>query len=146
VTGAVTALGDTLFPAASLAEGLRQDASATVHALVRLRVWHPLLAVAVAIGLVVYSQATRQRAGEVLGASPQAVVALVTAQLSAGVLTLVLPVPVWMQPVHLVLADSVWVALVVLAARAAEAESGALRRATAEGRGAAAHAVAAARS
>ena len=31
MSGAVTALGDTLFPAGSLAEGLRQDLSPTPH-------------------------------------------------------------------------------------------------------------------
>ena len=47
MTGAVTALGDTLFPAGSLAEGLRQDFSPTAHLLLRLRVLHPTLAVLV---------------------------------------------------------------------------------------------------
>ena len=49
MSGAVTALGDTLFPAGSLIEGLRQDISPTVHVLVRLRVWHPVIAVAIAL-------------------------------------------------------------------------------------------------
>jgi heme A synthase len=35
VSGAVTALGDTLFPAGSVAEGLRQDFSPTAHLLIR---------------------------------------------------------------------------------------------------------------
>ncbi|HZH31749.1 MAG TPA: COX15/CtaA family protein, partial [Pyrinomonadaceae bacterium] len=43
VSGAVAALGDTLFPVNSLAEGIRQDLSPTAHFLVRLRVLHPLL-------------------------------------------------------------------------------------------------------
>jgi len=64
VSGAVAALGDTLFPAGSLAEGLRQDLSPAAHALVRLRVMHPLLALVVG-GLVLYaaSYANRVRAG-----------------------------------------------------------------------------------
>ena len=39
-------------------------------------------------------------------------------QFGAGLLNLVLLAPVWMQIVHLLLADVVWVALVLLAARA----------------------------
>jgi len=35
-----------------------------------------------------------------------------------GLLNLVLLAPVWMQIVHLLLADAVWIALVLLAARA----------------------------
>ena len=41
VSGAITALGDTLFPAASLAEGKAQTFSDSAHVFVRLRVWHP---------------------------------------------------------------------------------------------------------
>src|SRR5204862_5952385 len=46
VTGAIAALGDTLFPATSLAVGMQSDFSATAHFLLRLRVIHPILAVA----------------------------------------------------------------------------------------------------
>ncbi|MEJ7712003.1 MAG: COX15/CtaA family protein [Pyrinomonadaceae bacterium] len=45
MSGAVAALGDTLFPSRSLAEGLRQDFSATAHLLIRLRLLHPTLAI-----------------------------------------------------------------------------------------------------
>src|SRR5262249_9639108 len=52
VSGAVTALGDTLFPPGSLIEGLRQDFSPTAHFLIRLRLWHPLIAVSVYLYLI----------------------------------------------------------------------------------------------
>ncbi len=45
ITGAIAALGDTLFPAVSLAEGLRQDLSGASSLLLRLRVLHPVFAV-----------------------------------------------------------------------------------------------------
>src|ERR1700691_1386540 len=45
VTGAIAALGDTLFPAISLAQGFHQDFSDAASFLVRLRVVHPTLAV-----------------------------------------------------------------------------------------------------
>ena len=44
IAGAVTALGDTLFPAETLAEGIEQDLSPSAHFIVRLRVWHPVFA------------------------------------------------------------------------------------------------------
>ena len=47
VSGAVAALGDTLFPSESLAAALNQDMSPTAHFLIRLRLWHPFLALAV---------------------------------------------------------------------------------------------------
>ena len=46
-SGALTALGDTLFPAGSLAEGLRQDIDPAAHFLLRLRIFHPIIAVVV---------------------------------------------------------------------------------------------------
>src|SRR5690606_3091366 len=49
VSGAVAALGDTLFPARSLRDALAADLSATSHLLIRLRIWHPALAIAVAV-------------------------------------------------------------------------------------------------
>src|SRR5262249_26155144 len=44
-TGAIAALGDTLFPATSLAAGLQQDFSEGSSFIVRLRTLHPILAV-----------------------------------------------------------------------------------------------------
>lgn len=116
VSGAVTALGDTLFPAGSLAEGIAQDFEATAHFLVRLRVWHPLIAVLVGLyvtflaGLLVLFRANpaiRRLCGLLFG--------LFVAQLLAGVVNLLLLAPVWMQLVHLLLADLVWITLVQLA-------------------------------
>ena len=52
--GAVVALGDTLFPHASLAEGIAADLDPTSHFLIRLRIWHPILAVAASL-LAVFS-------------------------------------------------------------------------------------------
>ena len=48
MSGAVTALGDTLFPVNSLAEGIAADLDPSAHFLIRLRVYHPVIAVLVA--------------------------------------------------------------------------------------------------
>ncbi len=45
VSGAVAALGDTLYPAASHAEGLAATLSPGSHILLRLRALHPVIAV-----------------------------------------------------------------------------------------------------
>lgn len=117
ITGAVTALGDTLFPAATLAEGLRQDLDPRTQLLLRLRVVHP--PAAVLAGLVLVYGATLAARGS---ASPRArraalvLGALVVVQLVAGAVNLGLLAPVGLQLVHLLLADLVWIALVVLAA------------------------------
>src|SRR5262249_57294452 len=44
VSGAITALGDTLFPVTTLAEGEALTFSGAAHVFVRLRLWHPVLA------------------------------------------------------------------------------------------------------
>jgi heme A synthase len=115
VSGAIAALGDTLFPAASVSSGMRQEFSATASALLRLRALHPVVAVAGAIVLLAAAM-TAWRSGRPTAARMGAMVALlVCAQLASGVLNIALLAPAWMQIVHLLLADLLWVALVVTA-------------------------------
>ena len=123
-SGAIAALGDTLFPARSLAEGLRQDAEPTAHLLLRLRVWHPIFAVAVGAYLVVAGVALAElRPGRTVRRLAAALAALFVVQLGAGLLNLLLLAPVWMQLVHLLLADGVWIALVLSGAAALAGEA-----------------------
>jgi cytochrome c oxidase assembly protein subunit 15 len=118
-TGAIAALGNTLFPVSSLAEGLQQDFSPTSHVLLRLRVLHPVLGVGggVLVALLAAVTAFRSRAPRVL-VSAGVVLSLVILQLFCGVATLLLLAPVWLQIVHLLLADALWIAVVLLASLA----------------------------
>jgi heme A synthase len=119
MSGAVTALGDTLFPAASLAEGLRRDFSPGAHFLLRLRVVHPVLAVAVGLGLAAAAAAVaRRRATPEVRRWARRFAALYAAQIVLGFVNLALAAPVALQLVHLVLADLVWIAWVLLAGAA----------------------------
>ncbi|MFK7992270.1 MAG: COX15/CtaA family protein [Sandaracinaceae bacterium] len=117
VTGAITALGDTLFPSGSLAEGVAEDFAPTAHFLVKLRVWHPVTAVV--MGVFVTGQAVwagvRHRT-ETTVSLAKAVAFLFGAQLVGGFVNLVLLAPTWMQLVHLLMADALWIALVLLTA------------------------------
>jgi heme A synthase len=106
MSGVIAALGDTLFPARSLAEGFRQDLDPAASIFLRLRLLHPLLAVVTAACLAFYAVLYR---GWTL-------LALVATQVTAGALNLVLLAPIWMQIVHLLLADLVWIALILLCA------------------------------
>jgi len=119
-SGAIAALGDTLFPARSLAHGFAQDFSEGAHFLLRLRALHPLLAVLVGAGVVAAAALlTRARPGVpgVLRAA-QLLGMLYALQLGVGLVNLVLLAPVTLQLVHLLLADLVWVSLVRLGALA----------------------------
>ena len=114
-SGAVTALGDTLFPAGSLAEGLRQDLAPGAHFLVRLRVWHPLLAFAVGGVVVFWGQQLRARTGDsAVGFWAGALMLVYLAQLAAGSLNLMLLAPSGLQILHLLLADLTWLVAVEL--------------------------------
>ena len=115
IAGAIVALGDTLFPAHSLAAGLRQDLDTTASLFVRLRLVHPLLAVAAGVWAVFY-------AGRVAADAPNAkkyarwVAVLAVIQVLCGAANWLLLAPVWMQMIHLLLADTFWIALVLLVA------------------------------
>lgn len=118
-TGAVTALGDTLFPAATLREGMLQDISPGAHFLERLRIWHPLLAVVGGATLVYIAQGLRASLD-----SPDVarwawvLTGVYVAQVAVGSLNLLLLAPAPIQLTHLFLADMVWIALVMMAAHA----------------------------
>lgn len=119
ISGAVTALGDTLFPAGSVVEGIQQDLSEDAHFLIQLRVIHPILAIATGIYLVFAARMISQlRANFWTSRFSQAVSSLFFIQLLAGALNLVLLAPIWMQLLHLLLADLVWITFILLAATA----------------------------
>jgi heme A synthase len=116
VTGAIAALGDTLFPARSLAEGMAQDLSHASHPFVQLRALHPFIAVATAV-LLMFATSTWMRSGEAeMKSRAKWLAALTVGQVAIGGLNLVLAAPAAMQLVHLFAADAVWIALVVLSA------------------------------
>ncbi len=116
VSGAVTALGATLFPVTSLAEGLRQDLSPTAHVLIRLRFFHPFIAIAVSAFLISTAWLVRAwRPSEWTKRLANALIALVVVQLAAGLINLLLHAPISLQLVHLLLSDLIWIAVVLLA-------------------------------
>ena len=86
-SGAVAALGDTLYPAQSLLGGLAQDVSPTAHFLVQLRIAHPILALAGAL-LVAFAASRVLQATDDAGArsAAWAVSALALLQLAGGLL------------------------------------------------------------
>ena len=92
---------------------------------VRLRVWHPVIAVAIALYVVAYlapALATRRPGGATTKLS-RILIGLVAIQLAAGFVNVILLAPIWMQIIHLALAAAVWVALVLLGAAALAADA-----------------------
>ncbi|MEM7331551.1 MAG: COX15/CtaA family protein [Chloroflexota bacterium] len=112
--GAVTALGDTLFLSGVIGSN---DAGAE-HFLISLRAWHPYLGAGVSGYLFLmgywilksYKQSQIKR---------QAIwiVGFLALQGGVGILNIFLKAPVWMQVIHLFLADTIWILLILLSAK-----------------------------
>ncbi|HYK36906.1 COX15/CtaA family protein [Alloacidobacterium sp.] len=115
VSGSLAALGDTLFPATSLRSALAEDFSAKSAWLLRIRWVHPALGFIAGafICWLIFTSAWKGRNRKLaIG-----VVVLLGIQYALGFADIALLAPTWMQIVHLLGADTLWIALVVLAAR-----------------------------
>ena len=118
VTGSLAALGDTLFPASSLGMALAQDFSATSGWLVRWRWTHPTVAFFASVFLIWLLVRAAQRSSAWDNRRLSALVlALLATVYTLGILDVVLLAPLWVQVAHLLAADSLWAALVVMTAR-----------------------------
>jgi protoheme IX farnesyltransferase len=119
ISGSVTALVDTLYPADNLIKALQQDIYPGVHTLIRLRLYHPIIAISVGIYSVLIARfALRLRPSEYTARFAGAVSALFLIEIAAGCLNLLLLAPIWMQLLHLLLADALWISLILLTAAA----------------------------
>jgi len=114
VTGSLAALGDTLFPAASLRSAFIQDLSSSSYYLVRLRWMHPLAAIAG--GLYIFWLIRNSFAGRTRSALPLLVTTLLVVQIALGATNVLLLAPVWLQLIHLFVADLFWISLVLASA------------------------------
>jgi len=116
-TGAVTALGDTLFPRQTLSAGLVSDFDPSAHPFLQLRAFHPLFALVTAAFLLAIA-GRRWASGDASVVGPSRVLALfVVAQVVFGFANMLLGAPAAMQIGHLALADGVFIALSCLAFR-----------------------------
>ncbi len=116
VSGAIAALGDTLFPATALGEAIRQDLSPTSHILIQLRASHPLIAVLTSLPLLYYIGIVRRQARRRAKRFANLLNLAIFVQLIAGAINILLLAPIWMQLVHLLLADLLWILLVLTCA------------------------------
>lgn len=115
-TGAVTALADTLFPAASLAEGLVEDFAGTADGLTRLRVIHPIIAMFLGLAIARWTLARDFKREDSAYAASRTVVLVVFVQLVVGVVNVWALTPIALQLIHLALADTLWLAWVWMGA------------------------------
>jgi heme A synthase len=111
MTGAVTALGDTLFPTQPALDGsllakVQEDLSPGQHFLVRLRIVHPIIAICAAMfATAIFLYMNR------VAPSPLARFGLmiVGVQVVAGFVNVLLAAPAWMQLLHLLIGQVLWI-------------------------------------
>ena len=104
--GAVTALGDTLFPATSISAGLSQDFSLDAHFLLQLRILHPLLAITSAYYLIRFAAQRLERAP--FRRDAKGLLISVCVQVGVGLAAIVFLAPISLQLLHLTGAMLVW--------------------------------------
>ena len=120
VSGAIAALGDTLFPDDNLRAAITADFSTSAPLLVQIRKVHPFLATAAAFLLLGMRQVVQSRRAHLPGVTRWGTVLRfsVLGQMVCGLVNVMLLAPVWLQLVHLALADLVWISLVLFIASA----------------------------
>lgn len=119
ISGAITALGDTLFPVHNTAQAIGQALTPGQHFLVRLRIYHPFIAITVSLYTVL-------AAGFIANLCPspdtrrlaRLTAVVFVAQLLMGFINVKAAVPLWTQLPHLLLSDLVWITWVLLTASA----------------------------
>ena len=115
-SGAITALGDTLY----LSAGLDPAESPVVAWLIGLRIYHPTLAFVIYALLVLAARMCVSRQPNPSHGAVKSLASwlltIATVQLLVGALNVYLKAPIWLQMVHLLLSDLLWVVLVIMTA------------------------------
>ena len=118
ITGAICALGDTLFPATSLPSAILQDFSRGTPALLRLRMLHPLVAVITAsyILWIIFETLTPKTQRSRVSPLAIALITAVFAQVGIGMMNVLLLAPIFLQMLHLLVAAVLWILLMLVSA------------------------------
>lgn len=107
--GAITALGDTIFPSTSLVDGIKEDFSSSSHFLIRLRIIHPVLALFLSIKLFYFFiQKTDNYDTSFTKYLGTFGIIFLVMQITVGILNVLFLAPVFLQISHLALAILLW--------------------------------------
>lgn len=117
-SGSIAALSSMLFPSGSVTEGITKDFSAASNLLLRLRISHPVLSILTGVYLIFLAGWLKAKAGNDPEVSRWSDIlsVLVLVQVAFGAATLLTLGPIIMQIGHLLLADLLWIAFVLLCA------------------------------
>lgn len=113
--GAITALGDTLFPVSNTPEAVQRALNPGEHFLVQLRILHPFIAIAVSVfTLMASNMIATLRPSPHTKILARAVGITFIAQLLLGFINVRLGAPLQVQVLHLLLSDLVWLSWLLL--------------------------------
>ncbi len=117
VSGAVTSLGDTVFPPGSTPEAIQASLSPTAHVIVRLRLWHPFIAVGSGlVCAILWAIAGDVRRDLLTRRSLGVMVGLLFLQMVLGITNVALKAPTSLALLHLLLGHLFWISLVIACA------------------------------
>lgn len=108
-SGAIAALGDTL----SIGGNINPESNVIVGTLVGLRIYHPLLACIVFMVAILMCWTHRAE----LTSIGWMLLGTMVVQMLVGVVNVYLHAPIWIQIVHLLLTDAIWILAVLFYAR-----------------------------
>lgn len=114
-SGAIAALGDALFPSQTFAAGFAADLDPASHLFLRLRIFHPFIAIAVGLYVMILS-ATFGLAHTRAKHFAVTLIITIAVQWIVGAVNVVLLAPVWMQMLHLLIADVLWITFILMMA------------------------------
>jgi len=114
-SGAIAALGDALFPSQTFAAGFAADLDPASHLFLRLRIFHPFIALGVGLYLIILA-ASFGLAHAHSKRFAAALIALIAVQWIVGVVNVLLLAPAWMQMVHLLITDALWITFILMIA------------------------------
>ena len=111
-TGALNALADTIFPANSVAEGIADEFGPTAPLLLRLRIIHPVVAIAGGILVGWIAADVARRGSRTTKRLASAVSIAVLLQFFVGIANIFFLTPLSIQVTHLMVADLLWLSFV----------------------------------
>lgn len=113
--GALTSLGDALFPVRNTAEAVGRALTPGEHFLVQLRIYHPFIAVLVSVYVVLVANLMGLlRPGRYTKLFARMVGVLFILQLGVGYLNVLQAAPLYTQLPHLLLSDLAWMTWLLL--------------------------------
>ncbi len=107
--GALNALADSLYPTESFLSGVAEEFSDGAPWLLQVRIFHPIVAIAVGLGVAYLVMRISPRATSRTKRLGAIVGGLIVTQFFIGLVNVMLAAPLETQVIHLAIADTIWI-------------------------------------